>query len=104
MYCCRMLGCTVKDGRPCIVMKWFGRSHLQVPPGKHSCNPEVPLALLSSLQTGSRQLQKLTGRLLTGYWHSLTVATPVAASRRSGTVAFCGVRATAACMHARLLS
>jgi hypothetical protein len=34
MYCCRMLGCTVKDGRLCIVMKWFGRGHLQVPPGK----------------------------------------------------------------------
>jgi hypothetical protein len=35
MYCCRLVGCSVMEGRPCIVMKWFGNGHLQVPIGEY---------------------------------------------------------------------
>lgn len=35
MHCCRLVGCAVKDNKPCIVMKWFGNGHLQVPQGRH---------------------------------------------------------------------
>lgn len=34
MYYCRLVGCSVMEGRPCIVMKWFGNGHLQVPIGE----------------------------------------------------------------------
>jgi hypothetical protein len=34
MYCCRLVGCMVRDRRPCIVMKWFGNGHLPVPVGE----------------------------------------------------------------------
>ena len=37
MYCCRLVGCSVMEGRPCIVMKWFGNGHLQVPIGESVC-------------------------------------------------------------------
>lgn len=34
MYCCSLVGCMVRDRRPCIIMKWFGNGHLQVPVGE----------------------------------------------------------------------